>query len=255
MAKGAKGPRVKPRNWEISKDLMRFSKAQMFKRRGVYKKKPFQRVKVAKSTVQVITKKVGGDKNGKERKVVRPRTARALGEERKSSHVKKSKKPTPPKLRKTLTPGTVCILLAGVHKGKRVVFLKQLESGLLLVTGPLKLNNCPLRRIAQAFVIATKTRLDVSGVKIPDTVNDTYFKRANNHSRKKQATGKKDDADIFAVKKEVYKVSAQRKADQKTVDNQILGVIRKSPEKKMLFGYLGSTFAIRKNQYPHKMVF
>lgn len=96
-----------------------------------------------------------------------------------------------------MKPGTVLILLAGSHKGKRVVFLKQLRSGLLLVTGPFGINSCPLRRISQRYVIGTRTRIDIKEVKVPSTINDDYFRR------QRQKRAKKEEGDIFQTKKEV----------------------------------------------------
>lgn len=121
-----------------------------------------------------------------------------------------------PKVRKSLQPGTILVLVAGVHRGKRVVLLKALKSGLLLVTGklelfflivvaslhseslgPYKVNRVPLRRIHQHYVIATSTRLNIENVKVPDNVDDKYFRRV------RQRRLKKAEGDVFAKKKKV----------------------------------------------------
>jgi len=249
-----KTPRM-AKNREITPGVMRFAKAGLHRGLIAYKKLSTYPKKVRQPVAppKFKTKPVGGDKNGKERKVPETKAPKFLPQVPETTtriHRKSKKQP----LRKSITPGTVLIVLVGRHRGKRVVFLKQLEkSGLLLVTGPLKLNATPLRRIAQAFVIATKTKVDLSGVELPEHINDDYFKKA---STKK---GDKSKEGIFATsgneKEPAYVVSEQRKQDQKQVDNAILDVIRKSAEKKMMFGYLGSRFCLGKNQHPHQLVF
>jgi large subunit ribosomal protein L6e len=52
--------------------------------------------------------------------------------------------------------------------------LQTLPSGLLLVTGPHKINGVPLKRVNPAYAIATSTHVDLHGVN-STSVNDQYF--------------------------------------------------------------------------------
>ncbi|KAL5075292.1 hypothetical protein RYX36_014276 [Vicia faba] len=155
-------------------------------------------------------------------------------------------KPKPTKLRASITPGTVLILLAGRFKGKRVVFLKQLPSGLLLVTGPFKINGVPLRRVNQSYVIGTSTKVDVSSVNV-EKFDDKYF------SKESQKKTKKGEGEFFEADKEDKKVLPQsKKDDQKTLDAGLLKAIESVPDLKT---YLGARFSLKAGVKPHELVF
>merc|ERR1712146_127755 len=156
--------------------------------------------------------------------------------------VKATSKPT--KLRKSISPGTVLILLAGRFRGRRVVFLKQLDSGLLLVTGPYAVNGVPLRRVNQRFCIATSTKVDLKGADF-GSVNDAYFARAADKKK-----SKKGESSFFAEGAEKVGISEEKKAGQKKMDEPLVKGL--SADHK---SYLKARFSLTAKMFPHELKF
>ncbi|KAK2637106.1 hypothetical protein Ddye_031898 [Dipteronia dyeriana] len=226
-------PRVS-RNPELIRGIGKYSRSKMYHKRGLW----------------AIKAKNGGVFP---RHDAKPKVATAAEKAPKfypADDVKKplanKRKPKSTKLRASITPGSVLIILAGRFKGKRVVFLKQLPSGLLLVTGPFKFNGVPLRRVNQSYVIGTSTKVDISGVNV-EKFDDKYFAKESEMKKKKGET------EFFEEKKEEKKSLPQEKKDnQKAVDTPLVKSIEAVPELK---AYLGSRFSLKAGMKPHELVF
>ncbi|CAN1285415.1 60S ribosomal protein L6 [Linum perenne] len=207
-----KTPRV-TRNPDLIRGVGKYSRSQMYHKRGLW----------------AIKAKNGGvfPKHDPKPKVAAPaeKASKFYPADDVKVPLPNRRKPKPTKLRASITPGTVLILLAGRYKGKRVVFLKQLPSGLLLVTGPFKVNGVPLRR----------------------KFEDKYFAKA---AEKKK---KKNEGEFFeAEKEEKTELPQDRKDDQKSVDDALLKAIEAVPELK---AYLGARFSLKSGMKPHELVF
>ncbi|KAI5124939.1 hypothetical protein M0805_007366 [Coniferiporia weirii] len=236
------------RSKELVPGVGRLSRSQVKDRRGFYKGLKKSTKPAAEETPAHIEKQIGGDKNGGTRLIPTSKASRYYPAEDVRLPKKSRKVAKQTKLRSSITPGTVLILLAGRFSGKRVVFLKQLDSGLLLVTGPYKVNGVPLRRVNQAYVIATQTRIDLGSFKVDDKVNDAYF------AKTKVKGPKSAEEEFFAdgKPKEKETLPESKSTTQKEVDAEVIAGIKKTDN---LAKYLKATFGLSKGQFPHQLVF
>ncbi|KAF5469706.1 hypothetical protein F2P56_010275 [Juglans regia] len=233
MAPRQRTPKVS-RNPDLVRGIGKYSRSKMYHKRGLW----------------AIKAKNGGvfPRHGAKSKAALP--AEKPPKFYPADDVKKplfnKRKPNTTKLRASITPGTVLIILAGRFMGKRVVFLKQLPTGLLLVTGPFKINGVPLRRVNQSYVIASSTKVDISGVNL-DKFDDKYF------AKEVQKKKNKGEGQFFESEKEEKNALPQeKKDDQKAVDAPLIKSIEGIAE---LENYLAARFSLKAGMKPHELKF
>lgn len=165
----------------------------------------------------------------------------------KNHFARKTKKTQTTKLalKNDIQPGQVLILLSGRFRGRRVVFLKQTKSGLLLVTGPYKLNGVPLKRVNRAYVIATKTKIALPALPGLDKLDDDLFSVKVQVERTQQ--------NFFELPENKKKrITEARRTAQTNVDVEVTKVVKATP---LLKEYLQNRFALKNNDKPHLMQF
>lgn len=106
------------------------------------------------------------------------------------------------------------------------------------------MNGVPLRRVAQAYTIATSTKVDVSKVDV-SSISDDFF------AHEKASQGKEDR--FYADQEpQPVEIPAAKKEAQKKVDAALLATIKATP---MLRQYLNAHFSLSKADRPHEMKF
>ncbi|MCB0368309.1 MAG: hypothetical protein KDD45_02430 [Bdellovibrionales bacterium] len=142
-------------------------------------------------------------------------------------------------------------MVAGVSRGRRVVVLKTLASGNLLVTGPYAINGVPLRRVNPAYVIATSTKVSLDGVNA--NVDDSFFKRARRFTKNELKNASEARLKrVEETKQQEDKWRAEAKGVQKGIDSKLVENIKKVEH---LRSYLGTRFTLSNSTRPHELNF
>ena len=148
------------------------------------------------------------------------------------------------KLRTGLTPGTVVIVLAGRFKGKRMLYLKELAPGILLLNGPYSVNKAPLVKMRQSFVIVTSTKIPIPNVDLSN-VTLKYFEKPRKAKKDQTVTEFFQLADD-----EKPKLSDEVIATQKKIDTALQPALNEE-----MVQYLRTPFTLKAGDRPHLMKF
>eukprot|EP00834_Sanchytrium_tribonematis_P008347 NODE_950_length_2933_cov_0.834157.p3 type:complete len:233 gc:universal NODE_950_length_2933_cov_0.834157:237-935(+) len=214
------------------------SRSMRIRKKGLYKRKPVGKTPAKKAEEMTKTKTFG---KGKREVALFSVPTYKFEEVPTKKLVRKAQRQS--KLRSSISPGRIAIVLAGRYKGKRVVILGQLDSGLVLVTGPFKLNGHPLRRIPQTYLLATSTKVEIS-VDI-SKVKDTLFKKPVTKKQTNEAAFFEDKVSEIKLNEEYVKLT-------KEIDIKVTEAIKKIPS---LASYLKTHFSLGKKDFPHRMKF
>ncbi len=106
------------------------------------------------------------------------------------------------------------------------------------------MNGVPLRRVNQKYVIATSTKVPLTGVDV-SKIDDAFFAR-------KKVIQAKGEAALFATTKAVERLSPERKAAQETIDAKLKANVDKV---ELLGAFLGARFRLSRGDKPHLLKF
>ncbi|AYU77520.1 60S ribosomal protein L6 / eL6 [Leishmania donovani] len=185
----------------------------------------------------------------------------ASAAKRKAAKKVSRKSPEYTTLRKSCAPGVIAIILAGRFRGRRAVILKQLpHNGPLVVSGPMKYNGVPIRRIDSRYVIATSTKVDISSVDTAPITPEVFQRPKAEKLTKSEGDfmGDKQKARAEKAAKKTSKagkktpVSDARAQLQKKIDAALIAAIKKDAQGKEKAGYLRSVFTVKPGDAPHR---